>query len=491
MIPETLYALPEPAPKVMPEKRGIRMPDLNVLNVGQLEAATGLLDYLGGNSDWQMAMLLGNAGTGKTFTMSVVVETFLSKVRGYAIAVSAPTNKAVRVGRWMAAYTDPSIQYATIHSLLGLKQQIGNDGEVKFLPDRSIQAKLENFNILIVDEVSMLNDELFDLLVPYVHERGLRIIFVGDPCQIPPVRAKGASGEDAKPLLPAMQIKHKIGVFRLNEVVRQAADNPIIQLATHVRENLSANWPVTHSVFPESSVLPNGDGVYILREDNRALLDLLKLWFTSENFQQNADFCRVIAWTNNTVNRMNNLIRKFIFGKEAPAYCVGEKLVADVPVLAPDDASVIIYTTNDEFEIEELKLREETFRISGFNNMSVHLKYYWATVFGNGRREQIRLLHEESVEDFAEMMGLLADAAKEHAKRGAGAPYWKAFFGFRDRFAQVKYLYALTCHKAQGSTFTNVIVIESDMDENLRREERNRIKYTAFTRPTSKLVIPC
>jgi superfamily I DNA/RNA helicase len=66
---------------------------------------------------------------------------------------------------------------------------------------------------------------------------------------------------------------------------------------------------------------------------------------------------------------------------------------------------------------------------------------------------------------------------------------WRGYTEMLERFAKVKYNYAITCHKAQGSTYGTVFLIEDDIDKNFKAIERNRIKYTAFTRPKDKLYI--
>ena len=80
-----------------------------------------------------------------------------------------------------------------------------------------------------------------------------------------------------------------------------------------------------------------------------------------------------------------------------------------------------------------------------------------------------------------------ATSQKKGTWEAAGA--WKEFFRFQDNFADVNYAYAITCHKSQGSTYVNTFVINSDIDKNKRIVERNRIKYTAFTRSSSRLIV--
>ena len=85
------------------------------------------------------------------------------------------------------------------------------------------------------------------------------------------------------------------------------------------------------------------------------------------------------------------------------------------------------------------------------------------------------------------MKGLKAYAI---TKKGYDAKKaWVKYYEFMRQFADVGYNYAITCHKAQGSTYKNVFIIEDDIDTNQNIFERNRIKYTAYTRPTDKLFV--
>ena len=79
----------------------------------------------------------------------------------------------------------------------------------------------------------------------------------------------------------------------------------------------------------------------------------------------------------------------------------------------------------------------------------------------------------------------------EAEKRGSykAAKRWKDFYAFKEFFADVSYAYALTVHKSQGSTFSNVFVVDPDIDQNKKVIEKNRIKYVAYSRPSSKLFI--
>lgn len=487
MIEALLQLPPELPSKEAVKKRTVRQPDLSTLTKMQEQAARELFDYLLGKTDKDMYLLEGYAGTGKTYTISTVVEMFLTSVKFSEVAVTAPVNKAVKILRNTAQYTDTRLSYLTVHSLLGLKPKVSYNGEIEYVEDTYNEPKITGMNVLILDEVSMLNDELFGKIYDYVADGSLKVIFVGDPAQIPPVKSKGhRSGADSIPLTVAGQETYNIGVVRLTEIIRQAGDSPIITLATDLRNNLLNRKPIVHDF---EALQPNGAGIKFLSiTDNKSeLRQIVNMWFTSQHFENSADFAKIVAWRNDTVDKFNSIVRNMRYGKEAGSICVGEKLLADQPIIDADDFEKrMLFTVNDEFIVESFEIKEREVK-------GVALKYYWATVFYDDGakqfREKIRILHEDSFQQYAEMLATMLEIAKAKTKEGKGLTYWKEFYSFQENFAVVKYNYAITAHKSQGSTYRNVLVVESDIDANSNLRERNRIKYTAVTRPSTTLLV--
>lgn len=469
------------SPQNGPAKPGMTLedfPDVGLLKTQQREAFERMLEYVEGRSPHKMFLLKGFAGTGKTFTITTLVK-YLMEKQPCAIAMTAPTNKAVRVLAKMASYKHDRLNYRTIYSLLGLKPVVDGFGNQEFKRDFNSPASVEEQRILIVDEVSQLEDSLFEMLVPYV-QKGLKIIFMGDPYQIPPVNK-----EDCIPLSEAGQQKYEIGVAVLEEVVRQAADNPIIAATMVIRGKMMSPDPL----FSEKThLLPDGRGMMVLEKSQggtAALLEMIETLFLSEEYQQDPDAVKILAWTNEAVRKMNSIVRRIIYPDSQQKIEIGERLLAQNAVFDGDD---ILLTTNEECEVVDYVVKEDI-----VNGGQLVIKFYQARVRSFDRPEHecsIKIIHEESEKTYDTILDLLLKTAKNKQQGSFQAKQaWIEYYGFMKLYADMVYNYALTAHRSQGSTYGTTIVLSENIRANKKVFERNRILYTACSRPKNLLVL--
>jgi exodeoxyribonuclease V len=446
------------------------------LNNQQTAAFIKLLGFVDNHTKESGGMFLleGYAGTGKTYLISKFVEQIQQKYR-WKIAVTAPTNKAVKVLKKNSQRNNYSIKFLTIHKLLGLKEEISDDGVQSFIKDFNAPNNITNFNVVICDEVSMLNDELFMELNNF--SRRLKIIFVGDPAQIPPV-----GKVDSIPFLENKREEFKIGMSKLTDIMRQKDGSQIIEVSTHIRNNLESYSPYSNCLIDRTK----GDIVLInsaIEAEQIEMMQTIRDCFASIEFNKNADYTKVIAWRNVTVNYMNSKIRAMIYKDgNLPRIMPEEKLFANRPIVTEEGS--ILFNTNDEFKVRkfEVLVNDNNFKIYKTQVVS-------EAIDGEESVTTIDILHEDSMPYFVKRVEEIrkkAIAEKDFFKRKSE---WKYYYQFKGMFADVGYNYAITAHKSQGSTYQNTFVLESDIDYNQNLIERNRIKYTAFTRPSEKLYI--
>src|SRR5690606_541688 len=116
------------------EKRPIQKPDLSMLKEQQLEAFESVMDFLDSRGGGYY-LIEGYAGVGKTYLISRIIEAYLSEMMGSVkVGLTAPTNKAVRELYQSSEFHSPSMDYSTIHSMLGLKEHKLPDGSIAFKP---------------------------------------------------------------------------------------------------------------------------------------------------------------------------------------------------------------------------------------------------------------------------------------------------------------------------------------------------------------------
>lgn len=428
-----------------------------MLNQGQQAAYEKLLVFLESeNTDKKVYLLKGYAGVGKTY----LLRELLKNVSGTTL-VAAPTNKAVKVLKHRLTGLD--CQIATIYSLLGLKLQISPKGEKKFVRDYGKEDCIQEGAILVIDEAGMLDEYISELLMVYVNNLGIKLILVGDEAQIPPVEGKK---DYALPFLQDFQTENNIQTISLTEIMRQENGSGIIDLATHIRDNLYSKDVLNTDIMSR-------EGIEVL---NSSLNHLLEKLFKQAEFYANSDYAKVIAWTNKCVDSVNRIIRKILYEDKSTNFiCVGEKLIMDEPLSIN---GLVIYPTSEELTVKNYT--RKTRHILG-----VELNYCEITVEEEVKGHYLEVLHPESYEAWAELLAEKKEEAKQYKTREMWAQYYK----LDSTFAKVKYNYAVTAHKAQGSTYSNVVVMAFDILKNNRVLEANRILYTAITRASKKVFI--
>lgn len=422
----------------------------------------------------------GFAGTGKSTTLGKLVEAIKEKFPFYEIGMTAPTHKAVKVLRKSAF---PGVDYRTLHSMLALKEQIDHmTGEVTYAPDKFQKEPppITTLDVLIVDEVSMLTDELFNYLVPYI-KKGLCVIFTGDRAQIPPVKHK-----DCIPFLKAdawgMQ------QYSLTEIMRQKNGNPILEFATEIRNNQQ-----TGIFQPKELLLENGDGIKLIGHASQEEQELLEKYFSDTRFTADSDFMKMIAWRNVTVNYYNTSIRNILYktAEHINDIMLGERLLMDRPYVI---TTRNILTKNEEIEVKSLStvLKAVEWRDQFGGSQSRTFKFYNAgveyTTEGKLKTATLLIIHEESKSDYLNLIEKLRKDALNSPPTVRGK-MWSYYFKCIETSAWVKYNYAVTGHNSQGSTYDNVLVLKWDIDYNKNVEERNRILYVACTRARNTLFI--
>lgn len=483
-----------------------------------------LIQFCQRKTEHDKVLLMGYAGTGKTFTINRVVEAVKELNPSISFGMTAPTHKAVGQLYKHSEMKD-SLSFGTIHSFLGLRQvQKPNPkkpNEYIEIFERDPEAfnqprKIDGIRVLVLDEASMLPDELYEYVDDEVRAKKIVVIFMGDGLQIPPV-GKSIKGRvlNAIPFSPEQRESRRIKLLELTQIVRQGAGNPIINYSLAIREQYK-----NQSILFDFSEL-NSNGIEVIRKEKPTdpqstesglprLRQLFEQYFCTPDFEADADYVKVIAWRNATVDYFNKEIRLLIHKTATlPKIIESDKVVLSKPyvikkVIVPNNEELLIkhcevisipieYTiTSNVFNSQFERLTDGTGDLDlSKRKVTKDFKVYRCdTITPDGKEWIVNILHEDSEQDYEELRKKLKSAAMaKETEFFDKKEMWKEYFALEKKFCWVVYNYALTVHKAQGSTYDYCISMEWDIDTNYLNEERNRIRYVAATRARNKLYI--
>lgn len=428
--------------------------------------------------------LAGYAGTGKSTIIKKILDEY-----NWGVVVSAPTHKAKKV--IMNATGEEGL---TLHSLCGLRPDVNLD---EFNPNNPIFnpiaiPRICDYNFVIVDEASMINQELFELIKKLTVGSQTKVLFMGDPAQLPPISEKES----------VVFTQSDIEIHWLTKIERQNDTNPLAFVYDALRNNLDR---LDGGFLRRSNMNDLGEGVIFTVNKAEFRKALLKK-FTSDEYKKDTDFVKVIAWRNKTVKAANKVIRTALLGEDKTDIIeVGDVLMAYRSVSSDNQRYNIIENSADYRVMTKSGMEENKYGIRGYmvklrENLA-HGRFKFVDVFFIDSNDH------ENLHQYAEMHDFCRDMAMSNKKM------WNKYYEFRrhnllmvtiEKFRNgmlrntsdvikkdLDYGLAITCHKAQGSTYTHVFVMENDINENWILKERNQLKYTALTRPTMTATVLC
>ena len=454
----------------------------------QREAADAFAAWLKSSSPGVPFVLSGFAGSGKTFLSMRLLR--MVEATGLCWTVVAPTHKAVGVLRQALNLEglQPTWYPSTIHRLLRLKLKRQGDRELCEPTEQTAMA-LEHLGLVLIDEASMVDSSLLQVALQCAHPFRTRLVFVGDPAQLPPV------GEADSPVF-AMA---RANAACLQQVVRH--QGPVLQLASCLRDgSLACERP---PLLPLCST-PQGS---VASLDRSAWLVRAQQALKQASVCDNPDAARILCWTNRSLEQLVPHARRAIHGEMADQMPVlpGEVLITRTAVMAPasrDGAETgeepdLVLGSNRELVVEDVTPERcdlSQFGLSdadlnGGGQLSLNglgtpvIDTLNARVRCGELELTLRLqppVGSEARQQLDMVLQRLRTQARDAGKRN-GRPLWRRFFLIRDAFASLGPAAVLTVHRSQGSSFGEVFVADDvfwPQDLALRRQ----LVYVAVSR---------
>lgn len=479
--------------------RQVKLPNGRIitLNDQQVEALELMFKYQDDRGDL-FFVLSGFAGTGKTTIVKEALKRWAARSPyGFgSVGVTAPTHKAKKV------ISDATgIQGNTIQSLLGLAPNVElADFDIN-KPEFAAKKKptIEHYRLLVLDEGSMINKDLWKMLKEQAKRYNVKLITMLDEAQLPPVKEHIAA-----PVIDP-EIVYK---YQLTKVERQAGDNPLMPIYDAIREDTTS---LNDRFHHETNVIKMEDGTEI---GARFLPDIMDFGraaikeFMSEAFQQDKNHCKIICWTNQRIQFWNGSVRKTLLGELAKKNIPQEQLL-HAQTIMPDELLMGYSSYTDgiensgEYQVVQLQYAEKNieFDIKYERGLKVSSK----TVTYSGYRvammdvDQNTMINAFIIDPDIEEEKKFTEAFNWYLWHAKVNKQWPTYYAFKAENLLMRdikdnrgtlvckkdldYAYALTVHKSQGSSYDQVFVDEGDINKNRNHVERNKLKYVAFSRP--------
>ena len=442
----------------------------------QAQALDVFTQFMTDRDDQVVMILRGSAGTGKTTLAGAIVKAMAALKQ--KLILLAPTGRAAKVFSLNAGHAA-----YTIHRRIYRQKSAGD------LSAFNLNDNLNRDTLFIVDEASMIANLgigetafgsgcLLDDLMQFVYNgQNCRLLLIGDRAQLPPV------GEEESPALSAHVLRgYGMRVYEtdLNQVLRQSEDSGILWNATMIR-NL---WRGEAGMVRLPKICFHGFTDIQVVMGNE-LVDNL----SSSYYHAGMDETIVITRSNKRANIYNQGIRNMVLDRDEEL-CRGDLLMIvknnyfwtegakEIPFLANGDRAVVQRVRNVH-ELYGFRFAEVTMTLPDYDDYELTATVCLDTL----TTEAPALTHEQQEQLFNAVMEDYADftVKAERIKKLKSDRYYNAL--------QIKFSYAVTCHKAQGGQWAHVYLDQGYMTDDMLTPDYIHWLYTAFTRATEKLYL--
>lgn len=446
-------------------------------NEGQDELLHILSQFIISKDEQKTFVLRGYAGTGKTSLMAALVRAM--KELQQSIVLLAPTGRAAKV---LARYAQTPAY--TIHKFIYRQNKLGTDAfSLSFNPHKN--------TIFIVDEASMISGEcnnntfgtgvLLNDLIQYISSgERCSLLLLGDDAQLPPV---GTS------LSPALNIDYLKGyglnvtLYTLTQVARQALDSSILSNATAIRKQIPSLSSINQYIHPHTFSFKFSTDFQSFNGSD--FIELLEQSYREVGIEETI----VLTRTNKRTNIYNEGIRARVLWREDALSSGDRLLISKNNYFWTKDYEGIPFIANgDMLEITRIRNWREMY---GFQFVDASLKaidydweidvVLWLDTLTTDSPESNYQLHRTLFDRISKDYPELQHNRKKLIETIYESPYYNAL--------QIRFAYAVTCHKAQGGQWKHVFIDPSNIPIEEQDNNYFRWLYTAVTRATEKVYL--
>jgi exodeoxyribonuclease-5 len=423
----------------------------------------------------QVFLLKGYAGTGKTTLVAALVKALAA--HGIKVVLLAPTGRAAKV---LSSYSHyPAF---TIHKWI-YRQKSSREGVGSFALDRNMAKDC----LFIVDEASMLSNSSFeesvfgsgqllnDLLEYIQNGDNCKLMLVGDEAQLPPVKLNVSPALNKREL---SFLGYNVTEVILSEVLRQSSESGILFNATAVRTLLDSK----KYIIPSFRTLGFNDFKSITGED---VVETIENCYGRDGVEETV----IINYSNKRANLYNQGIRNRILWHETEIASGDLLMVArnnyfwsesinDIPFIANGDTFEVVKIIGYK-DLYGFRFAEAIIRLIDYQQQELEVILMLDTLTVEGPSlpaDKQKMLYESIMEDYEHIKTKQAKMKKLKAD-----PYFNAL--------QVKFAYAITCHKAQGGQWKNVFIDQGFVNTESVTPDYLRWLYTAITRATDRVYL--
>lgn len=462
----------------------------------QKVAVNGIMNFISQPFDVNKYIigLVGPGGTGKTFIIDYIIT--YCKLSPSTIKCTSTTHKACRVFSEAICGRKVDTIQSTFGLRLDLKLEDFNPDNPQFNP--SSKPKLDNIQLLIIDEASMLPAKLTTYVCKVCKELQIKVLMIGDDNQLAPVNEVRSIAFDRCFIL-----------YKLTEIVRQGEMNPILYLLDMLRHDI-VNKSFT---FIEYITKHIGEMKYNDMEEGYSILgpqgfkNFIDICFKDEAYQKNIDMYRIIAYTNLKVSSWNNYIRNSIIDNANKSIITNDDLILSYETIVNEFNDTILNNSEEYIIKSIIDYTEDKHYLNGF-------LIQFQQIHGGKITKPIFVINHTDKDNISRYINILDELKNRalSATRANRVQRWKDYYNFKkehllltniiDRYTRtIKYTrdldygFALTSHKSQGSTYSTVFVDLNDMiyDKNgfvyTNTNELLRRLYVACSRAKTNLIL--